>query len=367
MSRKLIVRSPGALSLVQDSGRSGFQRYGVSVSGAIDPEALLAGNLLVGNDLNAAAIEVTFGGAEFMFDADAVVAVTGGDLQPALDGTPLPLWESFFVHAGSTLTLAAPVAGLRAYVAIDGGVDTPPVLGSRSTHVSSKLGGLTGEPLKAGDEVPLGAGNPDAKSGARLPTDLRTEPASEVTVRVIAGPQQDVFTTEGIKTFFSSVYTVTESSDRQGLRLDGPQIEALDGRYDIVSDAVVCGAIQVPGDRKPIILLADRQTTGGYAKIGVVATVDLPLLAQAAPGATVRFSSIDVAEAQRLLRERRESMLSAQLTAGLTSTDAAISTADGSDEVKLRYRRSDLTEPGGGLVTATVRGMMTTVRVEEIE
>lgn len=366
MSRELIVRTPGLLSLVQDTGRTGFQRYGVSLSGAVDQEALLVGNLLVGNHVGAAAIEVTFGGAEFEVSQDAFVAITGGDLQPSLDGTPLSMWESFFAPAGSILRLTAPNTGMRSYVAIDGGVDTSPVLNSRSTHVASGLGGLTGIPLKSGDQLPIGESAGSGKAGAKFPAHLRAEYGDEMSVRVIPGPQQEQFSPEGIETFYASPYTVTESSDRQGVRLEGPQIESVDGRYDIVSDAVVFGAIQVPGDGKPIVLLADSQTTGGYAKIGVVATVDLPLLAQASPGTAIRFTEVEVSAAQRLMRERRNAIVEADMFDQLGETASAVSVDDTHVEVTISYRPGEMAYPGGTLAMAEIDGQRSTVRVEEI-
>ncbi len=362
----MIVRSPGLLSLIQDGGRSGSQRYGVSVSGAIDSEAFVVGNLLVGNEPNAAAIEVTFGGAEFEFLDDSVVAITGGDLQPALDGTPLLTWESFLAPAGSVLSLAAPKSGMRSYVAIDGGVDTRPAVGSRSTHVSSRLGGLDGGPLKAGDAVPLGIRETVATPGAQLSPELRPELGRELTVRVIRGPQDEQFTPAGFHTFFSSQFVVTESSDRQGLRLDGPEIESVDGRFDIISDAVVFGAVQVPGDGKPIVLMADSQTTGGYAKIGVVASVDLPLLAQAAPGTVIRFEEIDISTAQRHLRERTKKLQQVDLTQHLENTQVSLSINGSSAAIGISYRPLDSKLPGGALASIDLNGVRSTVRIEEI-
>ncbi len=366
MTREMIVRNPGLLSLIQDAGRTGFQRYGVSVSGAADQEALLIGNLLVGNEPDDAAIEVTFGGAEFEFSQDAYVAITGGDLQPSLDGTPLSMWESFFVPAGSMLHLVAPMSGMRSYIAIDGGIDTPLVLGSRSTHYSSGLGGISGSALKPGDIVPLGINTDNATPGAKFPSELRTEYGSDLTVRVIAGPQQEQFSPTGIQSFYASAYTVTESSDRQGLRLDGPQIESSQGKYDIVSDAVVPGSIQVPGDGKPIVLMTDSQTTGGYAKIGVVASVDLPLLAQAPPGTVIHFAEVSVPEAQSLMRERRRAITEADMLTPLRKTRQPL-TVDGVDkDVSVTYRSDDSSQPGGTLASVEINGIRSTVRIEEI-
>ncbi|MSQ08779.1 MAG: biotin-dependent carboxyltransferase [Dehalococcoidia bacterium] len=306
----LKVLSPGARSLIQDMGRPGFQRFGVSISGAMDTEALLLGNRLAGNNVDAAGIEVLLGNAEFEFSHQAIFAVTGGDLAPTLDGKPVPAWQSLTAFPGERLMFGMASEGVRAYLCVAGGIATEPVLGSRSTHAGSRLGGLRGRPLEAGDELALGLADPDgeAASGLRVPASLLPVHADEFTVRVVRGPQEDSFNEAGVRTFYGSTYTVTERSDRQGLRLDGPLIEARGGRHDIVSDAVVAGSIQVPGDAMPIILMADRQTTGGYAKIAVAASIDRPLLAQAAPGARVRFVQTTVKEAQLAATTRRKAL-----------------------------------------------------------
>ncbi len=303
------VIARGALSLVQDRGRHGYQRYGVSVSGATDQEALLLGNRLLGNSPDAAALEVTVGGAEFEFLHDAVVAVTGADLSATIGDDPVPMWQSFFACEGLRLRFAMPARGIRAYLCVGGGIATEPVLGSRATHAASHLGGLSGGRLESGDELPAGETSTGSTPGLSLPVGLRPEYPESLTVHVIPGPQNDVFAGAGTATLFGSQYIVTDRSDRQGLRLDGPVIESKTGRYDIVSDAVVAGSVQVPGDGKPIILMADRQTTGGYAKIGVVASVDLPALAQASPGVQVRFVRWTVAEAQKAARARMTALI----------------------------------------------------------
>jgi len=303
----LRVIAPGPLATVQDLGRSGYQRYGVSVSGAVDGYALTLGNLLLGNNREAAALEITLGGAEFEFLQGTAFAVTGGDLGATLAGAPLPMWQTVLASAGGHLAFAGPVLGLRAYLCVAGGFDTPPALGSRATHIGSKLGGFEGRALQAGDELPFGepASRPPER---RVPADLIPAYGDDITLRVVSGPQEDAFTAGGVETFYASTYTVTDRSDRMGARLDGPVIEAVDGRYDIVSDAVPRGSVQVPGDGKPIVLLADRQTTGGYAKIGVVAAADLPLAAQAAPGTAIRFAPIGVEEAEQAAREQMASL-----------------------------------------------------------
>ena len=328
------VISPGVLSLVQDQGRWGFQRFGVSVSGAMDHDSLLLGNRLVGNEVNSAAVEVTFGGAEFAVDEDALIAITGADLSATLDGTPAPLWESFVAPAGSTLSFGAPVNGMRAYVCVAGGIASAPVLGSRSTHVASALGGIDGGPLKSGDELPVGTA-PKERVHVRVPMDLIPAIESSVTVRVVPGPQEDAFTAAGAGTFYGSAYSISDRSDRQGVRLEGPEIEAVDEKYDIVSDAVVFGSIQVPGDRKPIVLLADRQATGGYPKIGTVAGVDIPRIAQAQPGSTVRFERIEVGAAQLAARERRSMLTQAALEDASPSRSFSLSVHGQPHDVRL--------------------------------
>ena len=365
MSGGITIVSPGPLSLVQDMGRTGYQRYGVSVSGAMDHEALLVGNLLVGNEPAAAAVEVTFGGAEFLFDQETVFALAGADLGATLDGTQLPVWESFVAPRGAELRFDAPVSGLRAYLCCAGGIATELVLGSRSTHVGSRLGGLSGGPLRAGDVLPLGEAG-DAAPGRRLPDSLRPPNGHDITVRIIPGPQVDAFTDAGLETFFSSGYTVTDRSDRQGVRLDGPKIQAKDSRYDIVSDAVPLGAVQVPGDGMPIVLLADRQTTGGYVKIGVVATVDLPLMAQAQPGSTVNFQRVAGSDARNLLLDRHKELIEADYEEGLRRWSGRVGVNGTASDVTLAYRPAAIRSGGGAAMTYRAGSIAGGAKVQDI-
>lgn len=355
----ILINSPGPLATIQDQGRFGFARYGISVSGAADAHALTLGNMLVGNAANAAAIEVTFGGADIEFTAETVLAITGGDLTASINLASAPMNQTIAAIPGDRLTFGAPRNGLRAYVCVAGGIDVPPALGSRSTYLAAAIGGLEGRPLRAGDELRVGDAdwqvgftNRSAHAGRRAPPGLLPRYGAEVTARVIPGPQAAQFTERGTETFYDSVYTVTEKSDRQGVRLDGPAIEAVEGRYDIVSDAVVTGAIQIPGDARPIVLLADRQTTGGYPKIGVVATVDIPLLAQASPGTRVRFARISVEEAQDATRRAIAELAGAALEEPVVQvTDMVI---DGSP---LRLELAAPREPGAQLrMTVVVNG-----------
>jgi biotin-dependent carboxylase-like uncharacterized protein len=304
------------MTLVQDRGRYGFQQLGVSVGGAVDIDSLDLGNRLVSNEQSAAVLEILLGGLEIEFARRTIFALTGADANATLGGIPLAVNISYVAHAESHLVFGMVSGGLRAYLAIDGGVDSPEILGSRSTHIASKIGGVDGRPLAVDDIVNIGGPNSSSASGQVLP-DYEPETSSadlqNLTVRVVLGPQDDEFSKAGIDTFLNSTYTVTVQSNRQGLRLDGPEIESKSGRYDIVSDAVVNGSIQVPGDAKPIILLADRQTTGGYAKIATVATVDLAKLGQASPGTSINFSAISVEESQQLLTDRTDHFATAQI------------------------------------------------------
>ncbi len=305
----LTIKTPGPLCTVQDSGRPGFQRFGVSTSGAVDQAALILGNRLLGNEPSAPALEVTFGGFQAEFATRAAFAITGGDLTATLNGTEVSRYTVLRAGQGDRLAMASPGSGLRAYLCISGGFDLPLVLGSAATYIPGAMGGLNGRALQAGDKLDspqLGGVAAFPLSGTVLDGITSPDWSQDITVRVIPGPQDEQFTAQGIDTFFGSEYVVSDRSDRQGIRFDGPEIEAGPDGYDIVSDAITTGSIQIPGDRKPIALLADRQTTGGYPKIGVVATADLPLLAQAAPGTRVRFARTGVGEAVEALRTRAQ-------------------------------------------------------------
>lgn len=299
---RIRIDSAGALCTVQDRGRGGYQRFGVSVSGALDWQALALGNRLLGNDPDAAALEITYGGFQATFETNMTIALTGADLDARLDGAMLQMWEVCHVHAGQVLEMPGARWGIRTYLCVAGGIGAPRTLGSRSTYLPAHLGGLSGRPLSSGDVLPILRPRANPSSGARVPRGIRPWYGSK-TVRVIPGPQDDYFTRAGLDMFFASTYVVTNQSNRQGLRLDGPTIESRSGDYNIISDGVATGAVQVPGDGKPIVLMADRQTTGGYPKIGVVATIDLPILAQQVPGAPLQFVRTTPQLGHRALRQ----------------------------------------------------------------
>lgn len=305
MSAFLQVVEPGPLVTVQDRGRPGWQRIGVTPAGAIDPISFAAANALVGNPLDTAALEFTLIGGVYAVEGGPLrLAVVGPAFPVAIDGAPIPALTSFLLQPGQKLRIgsasAGAVGGARGYLAALGGIATPPVLGSRSTHVRSGFGGLDGRALRAGDRLPIA---PAAIEGAEMKLDPALLPTAPARTRVILGPQDDYFTAQGIDSFLTADFTVSTDADRMGYRLTGPVVEHRDG-FNIVSDGVGIGAIQVPGNGQPIVLLADRQSTGGYPKIAGVISVDLAFLAQKRPGDVVRFEAIGMQAAQALARER---------------------------------------------------------------
>lgn len=300
----LQIIQPGMLTTVQDKGRFGYQRFGMPVAGAMDAFALRAANLLLGNPDSAAGLEATVLGPQIRFLAETCIAITGADVAPLLDDKPIPMWQSVSVPQGASLTFRRPQDGMRAYLAVAGGIDVPIVMGSRSTYTKAAIGGLAGRPLKAGDTLSAFQAPPDASRARRMPPDAIPAYGGEQTLRVILGPQHSAFTRRGIDTFLNSTYTVSIYSDRMGYRLDGPAIEHKDGA-DVISDGTSMGAVQVPGDGKPIALLADRGTTGGYTKIATIISADLSKIAQAMPGSALKFSAVSIAEAHQALRQQQ--------------------------------------------------------------
>lgn len=294
----------GLLTTVQDLGRKGYQRYGVSVSGVVDEYSCVIANILVGNDDGEAVLESTLMGPEIQFTTDTVIAVTGGDLSPCLNGKKLQRYRAVQVRKGDVLSFGDVVSGCRAYIAFAGGLDVKPVMGSRSTYVKAKLGGVEGRKLKDGDVIGLRDPKKAPKNIERRFIGI-PELSNDHAVFVLMGPNDDAFTEKGIKTFLSSVYTVTNESDRMGCRLSGEKIEhVIDG--NIITDGISFGAIQVPTSGEPIVMLSDRQTTGGYAKIACVTSASLPILAQCKAGDTVRFIKTDIESAEEAYIARKE-------------------------------------------------------------
>jgi len=304
MSSIIKVNKPGFLTTVQDLGRMGYQQFGMPVAGAMDQFSAQIANQLVGNEWSEATLEITMMGPELEFIGEALIALTGADLTPTINGKPAPMWQSFTVKTGDILSFKGMKKGSRSYVAVAGGLEIPEIMGSKSTYLKGKLGGYEGRALKAGDSLKVKTIDSQIKAfkGYYLPEKLRPTYGNSYKIRVVLGPQDDYFTEEGIKTFFNSPYKITHEADRMGFRLDGPKIEHEKGA-DIISDGIAFGAVQVPGHGSPIIMMADRQTTGGYAKIATVITPDIPLLSQAKTGDTIQFVKVNIEEAHELLRD----------------------------------------------------------------
>lgn len=354
----IYVLQPGPLTTVQDMGRFGYQASGMPVSGVMDHRACRDANALVGNSSSEAVLEFTLLGGMLRFTEPAIIALTGADMSPSLNGNPCPMYTAVPVKEGAVLSLSYAKSGCRTYLAVSGGIDVPFVMGSKSTYIKCGIGGFHGRALAAGDIVEVGkaanagfpgseatptssmarsdgsgrfvsdispassmarfgdsgrsvSGNVSTSSMTRFgnssrsvsDTSLSIAPSvypEHVTVRVIEGPQADHFTDEGLLAFYSGSYTVSVQSDRMGCRLDGPAVTAKE-HADILSDGTVFGSIQITSAGQPVILMAERQTTGGYAKIATVCTADLPVIAQCRPGNTVRFQKITLKEAQELL------------------------------------------------------------------
>lgn len=300
MADALLILDGGLFSTLQDEGRFGYARFGISPAGAMDAVALRLATALVGGPAGMAAVECTLNGPTFTVEADLCrLAFAGAETRVTLNGTPIPTHRAFDAARGDRVAVGPCAEGLRGYLAVGGGFAVPPVLGSRSTHSRSALGGLEGRALRAGDRLPLAAPCTD---GPCLELPPAHRPRWGGTARVLLGPQDDFFTAEGIAAFLSFAYTVSDRADRMGCQLDGPAVAHRNG-FNIVSDGIVNGSIQVPGHGRPVVLLADRQTTGGYPKIATVIGPDLPVLAQARPGSALRFAAVSADEAERIAAE----------------------------------------------------------------
>ncbi|HUH59409.1 MAG TPA: biotin-dependent carboxyltransferase family protein [Candidimonas sp.] len=312
----ITVLKPGLLSSFQDLGRFGHQHLGVAVSGAMDGRAHRLANILVGNSEEAATLEITLVGPALRFDAPACIAISGANLSPTLNARPVPNNRPLVVRTGDVLAFGARKSGLRAYIAWHGGIDLPVVLSSRSTYLRGGFGGFHGRALKKDDVFSMHASlqpySPQAldeleaelwKIQVYLPAILGLVPRAAI--RVMRGEHTPMFTDTSIAHFLSAEFRVRPESERMGYRLQGPTL-ALRSRADLLSEPTCFGAVQVPPDGNPIILMADRQTTGGYAKIAHVATVDLPVIAQCMPGEALRFTEITLAQGQQLDGRREE-------------------------------------------------------------
>jgi len=336
----VIIKTAGLLTTVQDTGRYGYQRYGMPVSGAMDTFSCELANLLVGNDPGDACLEATVTGPEMIFTGETTVAVTGADMGPQINGMSIPLNTAVGVKQGDRLGFTGLKSGCRSYIAFAGGINVPPVMGSRSTYLRAGIGGYQGRALIEGDQLPLGEASTipgkelppgEARSlipGEEMPLGETREKARirqllsipeglipgyrhEQTIRVIPGPEAHYFEIEGLRSFLSTEYRVTAQSDRMGYRLSGETIMHREGKAGIISAGISAGTVQVPGDGQPIVLMADRQTSGGYARIANVISVDMTLLAQMKPGDTIRFRETTLDHARQLYIDRHRQITGA--------------------------------------------------------
>jgi len=291
------VVKPGLFTTVQDLGRYGYLKYGVPISGAMDTFSLIAANLLVDNPANSACLEITLIGPEIQALTKTHIAVTGGETSVNINEEKASMWQTIKVQEGDVISFGKIEKGCRAYVSIKGGINVPPVLGSRSTYVRGAFGGINGRQLCSGDLI-HGFPTLSLNHGYAMPEELVPKYTNFYEAHVILGPQSNMFTEKGLETFLTNEYTVTSEADRMGYRLEGTNIEHKD-KGEIISDALLPGAVQVPPNGKPIIIMRDAQTTGGYPKIAVVITPDISLLGQAKPGDAIKFSKITTNEAQK--------------------------------------------------------------------
>jgi len=299
------------LTTVQDTGRWGLQSRGVPVAGPMDPRSHRLANAMVGNAAGAATLEVTLVGPELEFEDERVVAVAGAEFNLMLDGRPVPASTPLVVPAHGRLRFERRVRGTRAYVAVSGGIATRPIFGSRATHLISAMGGVDGRALRSGDRLPLGdvARTPSPRRPPWIHRDAPISlPTGHATVRVLAGPQQQYFAADALDQLQSAPYQIANDSDRMGFRLLGPRLVHARGA-DIISDATPLGVLQVPASGQPILLMADRQTTGGYPKIATVITADIGLAGQLGPGHSISFSVRTARDALAALIEQERALM----------------------------------------------------------
>jgi len=307
-----VIKS-GFFDTIQDLGRFGFQQYGMPVSGAMDSYALRVGNRLLGNEENEAGIEISTPGLCLEVLKLTVIAITGANFNPTINSFPAPMWEAIEAKKGDIISFNQIKSGCRSYLLVAGGIDVPIILGSKSTYVRGKIGGLKGRPLKKADIINISKTNQELQNiiGRKVSVNNLPTYHEENEIRVILGPQDDYFTKDGLHTLLNSSYEITVNSDRMGYRLKGPKIESKKGS-DIITDGIPLGSIQVPRNGMPIIMLADRQTTGGYAKVATVISVDVDKFAQIKPGNKIKFTQVNLEEAHHLLNEREKKITEMQ-------------------------------------------------------
>ena len=308
------VIKAGMLTTIQDRGRWGLQSRGVPVAGPMDPCSHRVANAIVGNRADAATLEVTLVGPELEFEDERVLAVAGAEFELTVDGRGRQHAAPFLVSAGATLRFGARIRGARAYLAVAGGVAVPPTLGSRATHLISGMGGLDGRALRAGDLVPLGEPPAHAPLPDRAVAAVTPLPEGAARIRVLPGPQMECFVDHALETLQSEPYLIGGKSDRMGFRLQGPRLEHARGA-DVISDATPLGVLQVPASGLPILLMADRQTTGGYPKIATVITADISVAGQLAPGDSISLSVCSPREALAALIAQERALMAVEASA----------------------------------------------------
>ncbi|MCI1751164.1 biotin-dependent carboxyltransferase family protein [Megasphaera cerevisiae] len=315
----IVVLRGGMLSVLQDRGRKGYQKVGMLVNGAMDEEALRLGNILTGNEQQEAGLEITMLGPVLKFSQETLIALTGADMDPRIDGRAVPMWRPVLVRAGAVLRFGHSLSGCRSYLCVSGGYDVPSVMGSKSTYLQAHIGGYQGRALVQGDVLSLGRMSDQGRrivktlhdTGGIQTSDWYVEAAHRLydevaaPVRLTAGLQYSYFTEDSLQRLVSEPFRITVHSDRMGYRLEGCQLR-LKKPLEMISEAAVQGTIQVPADGNPIILMADRQSTAGYPKIGQVIMADMSRLAQYRPGDWVRFAAVTIAQAEALFLEREQ-------------------------------------------------------------
>jgi antagonist of KipI len=308
-----VVTRAGFLTSVQDLGRTGFRQFGVSTSGALDSFALRVANLLVGNDEGAAGLEITLGGLQLQFEDERIVAWCGGEFDVQIGSRAYPAGHVAHLQKGDELKFGRAQIGCRCWLAILGGIDVPVVLGSRSTDLRANFGGLEGRTVRDGDRLSLGelrrsqtAATAGISSWA-APHDWASPASRHPNLRFIRGVDWNRFNASTLQRLTSEAFTVSPDSDRMGVRFDGPELKR-ENETDLISESVAPGTIQVPPSGKPILLLGDCQTIGGYPKIAHVITVDLGIAAQLCAGNAVRFCEVALQDAHRLLLERERDL-----------------------------------------------------------
>jgi len=301
------VLKGGLLTTIQDTGRFGYRKDGIIVSGAMDTLALRTGNLLVGNPEQEAGIECTLIGPKIYFESDQLIALTGADLSPTLDHVPIKMWRPVFAKRGSVLNFGTAVTGCRSYLTVSGGFDIPEVLGSLSTYLRAGFGGWKGRALQTGDHISFKEEYQDTLRNFNWSCDLSTfyPDLKDTVVRVIKGPEYELFSPQSQQSFFEQEFQLTNESDRMGYRLQGPALE-LNRPQEMISSAVAFGTVQVTSNGDSIVLMADHQTTGGYPRIVQVITTDFSKLAQLQSGQKIRFELITLAAAHAALQHREQ-------------------------------------------------------------